>query len=311
MRILICLILSLTFYQNGYSQSKLIFAHSKGKLNTGSTPDLFIYDVNTKKTELLYKGVVSGRGEYSASISPDNSQIIVNTYQFSGWKLGIANFSNGVIGEFNKFTSKSNYEYNASWSNSGEFVAYQEFNWGTRDVEIFIADKKGGNIKQVTNSKGGDRTPCWTKDDKSLIFTSGRGNFYNIYLKSLEEKTIKNLTNNASNDFAPSSSKTEDKIAFLSDREGSLNLYVMDYDGSNLKSLTSKSNLNSSKIKFNGFEETGYWAYSTSWSKDGNHITFCVMTDSDLEIFIIEKDGTNLVQVTNNQDSDFCPVWLN
>lgn len=123
MRILISLFITFTLNFNCYSQSKLVFAKSKGKLNTGGTPNLMIYDVDTKKTELLYKGAVKGRGEYSAAFSPNGSKIIVNTYQFGGWKLGIADYINGKIGKFKKFTSKSTYEYNAKWSNDGAFVA--------------------------------------------------------------------------------------------------------------------------------------------------------------------------------------------
>ena len=308
MRIFICLVLTSLFYLNSYSQSKIIFAESKGKFDTGSTPDLFIYDVNTKKTDLLYKGVVGGRGEYSAAISPDNSRIIINTYQFGGWKLGIADYRNNKIGVLKKLTSRSTYEYNASWSRDGALIAYQDFNWGTRDTEIFIVDKYGGNAKQFTKSEGGDRSPCWTINNESLIYTSGRGNDYEIYIQALNSQKAINITSNSSNDFAPSTSRKEEKIAFLSDRMGTINLYTMNYDGSELKNIT--VDLKTDKINFNDFENSGYWAYRTSWSNDGNYIVFNLMINSNLEIFTIKKDGSELVQITNNQNSSFCPSWI-
>ncbi|MEQ9309124.1 MAG: hypothetical protein RLN90_06680 [Balneolaceae bacterium] len=71
------------------------------------------------------------------------------------------------------------------------------------------------------------------------------------------------------------------------------------------------SQLKSDKIDYNGFENTGYWAYQTSWSDDGNFIVFNLMVDSNLELFTIKKDGSALTRITNNSDSDYSPTWLN
>jgi len=291
------------------AQSKIIFSRSSGMLNTGTTPDLMVYDLATPQTQLLQKGLVSGRGEYAASSSPDNSKILVNTYLFGGWKLGIAQFIDGKLSKIEKFTTRSNYEYNASWSHDGKKVAFQEFNWGKRETDIFLADANGKNVKQFTTAKGGDRNPHWTRDDKNIVFTSGRVDDYEIYLKPLNDGKAINLSNHPATDFAPSTSKSNDKIAFLSDRNGSVHLFAMNYDGSGLINLT--LSLKSKAGKGRSFENDGYWAYQTSWSPDGKQIVFNVMIGNDLEIFIINSDGKNLRQITDNNDSDICPHWMN
>lgn len=291
------------------AQSKILFSKSKGMLNTGETPDLMLYNPATQQTKLLQKGLVNRRGEYAAASSPDNSKILMNTYLFGGWKLGIAQFKDGRLSKIEKFTSRSNYEYNAAWSHDGMKVAYEEFNWSKRETDIFIADADGRNVKQFTTAQGGDRNPHWTQDDKSIVFTSGRVNDYDIYLKPLNGQAAINLSSHPSFDFAPSTSKSNTKIAFLSDRDGHVHLFTMNYDGSDLKKLTPrlKSKVGNSK----SFENNGYWAYQTSWSPDGKQIIFNVMIDNDLEIFIINADGKNLRQITNNEDSDICPHWMN
>lgn len=290
------------------SQSKLIFSRSSGTLNSGETPDIFSYDLQTEETKLIYNGVVKRRGEYSASVSPDLSKIIVNTYQFGGWKLGMANYKNGNIGPLKKLTSNSNYEYNACWSHRGESIAYQDYNWSNNNMEVFIVDKNGENEIQLTMAEGGDRNPCWTKDDESIIYTSGRTNNYDIYIQSLDVENASNITNHPSNDFAPSTSSKHEKIAFLSDRNGFINLYTMDYKGNDIKKLTGQ--IKSDKIKFEGFENSGYWAYRTSWSKDGNYIVFNLMIDSHLQLFIVKKDGTGLQQITEGKYSNITPSWV-
>lgn len=307
-RFLLILFLGL-FAVNVQSQSKIIFSRSAGKLNSGATIDLMVYNPSTKKIKMLYKGSVQGRGEYGASTSPNNSQLLVNTYLFGGWKLGIADFSNGKISNLRRFTKRSNYEYNAKWSHNGSLVAYEEFSWNSRDMDLFIANKNGENVKQFTNAKGGDLTPHWTRDDKSIVFTSDRIDNYDIYIKLLDGGVITNLSNHSSNDYAPSTSGVNDKIAFISDRKGVVSLFTMKYDGTNLTNLT--PGLSSKINKSEDFENSGYWAYQTSWSPDGKQIVFSVLDGLDLEIFIIDSDGKNLTQITDNEDSDLSPFWIN
>jgi Tol biopolymer transport system component len=78
------------------------------------------------------------------------------------------------------------------------------------------------------------------------------------------------------------------RIAFL--RSG--NIYVMDADGRNQIRLT-----------------TGGDSRQPAWSPDGRHIAFYSDLDGDDEIFVINADGSNLTQLTNNLSDDYSPAW--
>ncbi len=298
----------LLFSQVVIGQNKIIFSRSAGFLNTGGTSDLMMYDIQSKTASMILKGTIKGRGEYSPTVSPDQKKIIVNTYQFGGWKLGIAHYNNEKIIDFKKFTNRNNYEYDAMWSNNGKMVAFQEYNWSTNNTDIFISNLEGKVLKRITYAEGGDRNPCWTNDDKTIVFTSGRTDYYSIYTKSLENEKVTRLTREGVNDFAPSIRQQDNYIAFLSDRHGKIDLYKMTLNGKNLVNLT--EDVDSDPIAFNGFENTGYWAYKTSWSKDGKFIVFNLLVKGNLEIFIIKSDGTGLQQITQNDDSDINPYWV-
>jgi len=292
-----------------YGQSKIIFSRNSGDLNTGGTLDLMIYDVQSKETKLLLKGTVSRRGEYNATTSPDNSKIIFNTYRYRGWKLGIADFKGNKINDVKRLTDRPNYEYNAIYAPDGEHMVYQEFNWDTDDAELFIANKQGKQAKKFTNYKSDTRTPCWSKDGKHIVFTSKQGWNYDILIKPINGGEATNLTDAWSASFAPSTSKIENKIAYLSDKGGSVNLYVMNIDGSDIKNLT--SNFKSDPFKLDRFGKSGAWAYKTSWSPNGKQIVFNFMYKGNLELFIVDKDGANLTQITKNKDTDITPFWMN
>ena len=92
------------------------------------------------------------------------------------------------------------------------------------------------------------------------------------------------------------------QIAFSSDRNGDFEIYVMDVDGGNLQNLTN----NRSSDRF------------PLWSPDGKRIVF--MSDRDghvhvrhgwptSEIYVMDVDGGNPQNLTNNPADDWEPSW--
>ncbi len=295
------------------AQSKIVFSRNIGGINSGGTSNLMIYNPVTKDTKLMIKGTVRGRGEGNFSSSPNSFKILFNTYRYSGWKLAIADFKNEKITNVQRFTNRSNYEYNAKWSPDGTKIVYQEYNWGTSKTELFTTNGSGRNVKKVNISNVDGHSPDWTKNGKHIVFESeaGRGGNYDIYITSSDGNGVKNLTGHSAQDFAPSVSKAEDKIAFLSDRgDGYVNLYVMDLSGGGLKKLSTQFETGKFRVKIP--KNIIHWAYKTCWSPNGKQIVFnAIVNGSDSEIFIINSDGSNLTQITDNKDSDITPYWMN
>lgn len=289
---------------NTGAQSKILFARSSGGLNTGGTLDLMIYNPVTKSTSLVLKGTVRRRGEYSAVTSPDNSKIIFSTYRYSGWKLGVGDFNGKTVSNIRKLTSRGNYEYCAQFSPDGSKIVYSEYDWGGKESGIYVADKKGKNAKLLLDSGISDQNIDWTRDSKSIIYTVHNKTSLKIYSKPINGGKAKKLSSRKANDFSPSTSKVENKIAFLSDKGGKVSLFVMNTDGSNVKNLTPD-------LKTSDANGNELWAYKTSWSPDGKKIVFNVKINGDFELFIVNSDGTELTQITNNRDTDMTPFWMN
>ena len=107
--------------------------------------------------------------------------------------------------------------------------------------------------------------------------------------------TLVQLTFGGEVDYAskPVWSPDGSKIAFT--KEGSI--YIMDAeDGSNQTLLVNRS----------------YYDYCPDWSPDGNKILFASQINQGYDIFMVDIDGTNLINITNtdgpfNRESD--PSW--
>ncbi len=257
---------------------------------------------------MIMKGTVRRRGEGNPAVSPDNSQIVFNTYRFSGWKLAIADYKDGTISNVRRFTNRSNYEYNASWAHDGKLIAYTEYNWSTDKGEIFIQDQLTKSVKKMANTPGADRTPSFTRNDQKIVFNRQSGKNNEIFIANKDGSGITNISKHGTHDFAPSCSPTANKVAFLSNRNGKLHLYTMDQSGKGVKDLT--PDLASDRFVYTNWQDSGSWAYKTSWAPSGKHIVFNILIDGDIELFIVNADGTGLKQITDNQYSDIAPHWI-
>ena len=92
------------------------------------------------------------------------------------------------------------------------------------------------------------------------------------------------------------------QIAFVSRRDGNSEIYVMDTDGKNQRRLTNNADAD----------------YQPSWSPDGKRIAFVSERDGHpdvipgwhtSEIYVMDADGKNQQNLTNNPSDDRSPSW--
>jgi Tol biopolymer transport system component len=199
--------------------------------------------------------------------------------------------------------------------------------------QIFTMNLDGSNTKQVSSGKG--RTTCsyFFADGKRVLYSSTEGaspdcpsepdyskgyvwsvyQSYEIYTANADGTDVHNLTNSPGYDAEATISPDGKRIVFTSDRDDDLELYVMDIDGKNVKRLTNSP----------GYDGGAFF------SPDSKQITFRANVIADekeldefkallkehlvkpgrLELFIMDADGKNRRQITNNGHANFCPFF--
>lgn len=148
---------------------------------------------------------------------------------------------------------------------------------------VCLIDPDGRNMVNLTHPLGGG-DPVWSPDGKYIYFSSSRDVNVEIYRMDADGKNPINLARHPAHDGHPSVSPDGKQIVFSSNRTGGL--YIMNTDGSNLHLLSP-------------------FGLRPDWSPDERQIAFYRFQD----IWLIDADGKNLINLTNDKVGNFAPAW--
>jgi len=211
-----------------------------------------------------------------------------------------------------------------SWSPDGEQLAISHTT-GVSDVCLINID--GSGLKGLTsnwNPHHGDYDPCWSPDGKQIALSSEGGNYFNsIYVMNADGTGYRPLTNPKLNvnDRFPTWSPDGKQIAFS--RSGTI--LVINLDGSGEAKLTTGTDPRWSpdgeRILFSrhGYiyllnNESSEESRLTdgkfpAWSADGKRIAFCRGKLEREDIWVMQADCTNQIQLTKHKSGNTNPSW--
>ena len=187
-----------------------------------------------------------------------------------------------------------------------------------RNGEIFVMNPDGKRVRRLTEHPQYDAVPAWSPDGQKITFMSFRDEHQieaggiilgDIYVMNADGTNPINLTQSVERPESVSSWSPDGKqIAFRSakvfkwDILFHSDIWVMDADGANPRNLTNHHAQDS----------------SPDWSPDGMQIAFHSDRNRDWEfeidamnweVYVMNTDGANLINLTNHPAGDGSPAW--
>jgi TolB protein len=190
--------------------------------------------------------------------------------------------------------------------------------WGIHDdYDIFIADKKGNLLQQLTTDKGYDAEATVSPKGDKIVFTSNRSGDLELWVMNIDGSNQQQITFGLGYDGGAFFSPDGTKIVFRASRPNTeteikeykdylakglvaptnMEIYICNVDGSDLKQVTRLGKAN--------------WA--PFFHPSGNKIIFSSNHHSDrgydFQLYLINIDGTGLERVTTESKFNAFPMF--
>jgi Tol biopolymer transport system component len=244
--------------------------------------------------------------DFAPTWSPDGKQIAFLSDRDNTAGVYSIYIMNAAASWVKRLTQDGGNDYGPAWSPDGRQIVFRSVVKGQFD--IFTVSVDGGDPLNLTNTPNSDEwSPAWSPDGSLIAFQTNRDGNWEIYTMNADGTDPVNLTNNPADDelpyWKPASATTLTRLAFVSSMDGDLALYSIVTDGTMLTRLTSDTMLIMNPV----------------WSPDSNKIAFegcmggSMSTDCpagvSFDIFVVNADGSNLKNITNDASADRSPAW--
>jgi len=206
--------------------------------------------------------------------------------------------------------------------------------YSSDNAEIFIMDMDGNNIRQLTESDGHSSHPVLSPDGTKIVFMSNRVYNTELYTMDINGDNQTRLTEFYIEELYPQFSPDGEKIVFSTVRNSEWGIYIINFDGTNLIKLYDISmrsghprfTPDGSQIIFDYWDETLYPRIAimdvsgdnfsiltdytnvlqtgVSFTNDGSHFIFESYQSGNREIYMMDIDGSNEVNLTNYSSYD-------
>jgi Tol biopolymer transport system component/TolB-like protein/Tfp pilus assembly protein PilF len=243
-------------------------------------------------------------------------------------------------GKNEDITNHPAFDADPTFSPDGQQIAFASLRDG--NAEIYLMDADGSNVRRLTNHPAWESHPVFSPDGTQIAFNADRDNENgNTYLMNLDGTGIRRLIDWKSGDYVVPGGWSPDgtTIVFSSDGDGNDDISVVSAEvfvpekllaekGRDLgfasyspdgKLIVFQAAMEDKSAELRTFDfatrstkvllKTTNADIAPVFSPDGSSIAFQNRIESNIEICLIEKDGSGLRDISNNAARDADPAF--
>jgi len=232
-------------------------------------------------------------------MSPDEKTIFFDTERNGGNEIYSMDLNGNYLLNITKTSSKNRVP---NWAKNGSKIIFESQRDG--NYEIYIMNSDGSNPVNLTKSKGEELAPKVSFDSKKIVYRRADFVTHNdIFIMDISGNNAKSISKD--NIFRklkvfpvnPTFTPKGDKIVVdIFNTEGTISdIYIINADGKNITNLTHNS--------------AGEIDRNPRVSPDGKYIIYTTRIGGNWEIFRMNIDGTDPVNLSNENTQEFYPSW--
>ena len=169
-----------------------------------------------------------------------------------------------------------------SWSRDGTRILF------TSDWQVYAINSDGTQLKKLSSDSSKDAFAVWSPEGLWVAYQSEQGGKPEIYVMLRDGTGKQRLTSSVGGARMPSWSPDGGRIAYTGDG----GIRVVNVDGTADRQLTS-------------YEDD----FRPLWSPNGTKILFRSHRDGNYEVYVMNSDGSNQTNISNNPATDEDQGW--
>ena len=287
-------IMTLTAYK-GVARTRIAFTSDRTSTKGKVSKELFIVDYDGYNPRQV---TVNGSLNILPAWRPDGQALAYVSYRQERSPLiflaeiFLGRSAGNITGERTS-GEKASQAFAPAWSPDGKRVAFATNRSG--NMEIYVANADGSDVRRLTNSSAADTAPCWSPTGTEIAFTSNRTGVPQLWVMDNEGLNVRRLTTlgNYNDACTWNPSRQYSEIAYTSRIEGGFEIAIMDIASRSVRQIT---------------EGRGSCEYP-SWAPNGRHLVFSCNRGGTWQLTVADREGRQMNALGAGPGNNVQPDW--
>ena len=270
-----------------FSADKIVFVSDRN-----GNEEIYIMDADGENQKRLTSNVTK---DYSPQLSRNGKKIAYVSEMGNGVQVNIMDSDGGNVVKPPVDSGNMN---NPHWCPQSEQVSFITDREG--QIDVYVINSDGTDMLKVTDDNLEEDLGNWSPNAEWVVYAISQGEDKGVYMRNPRGVDVIQLTQ--TQDSGPVWAPVGTLIAYFSE------ITVKNNDGEE-KVDTEMRIVDAETLEVTSLVAQVHAESGISWSPDGKKISYVADVNGNKEVFVMEDDGSNQIQLTRNHLDDISPVW--